>query len=221
MFLGEGMKVLLLVDIQNDFCPGGNLAVEQGDQVVAVANQLIASGIYDLVIASKDWHPSNHSSFASNNLNGPWPDHCIQGSFGAEFHPQLASDKIDQVIIKGTKVEIDSYSAFFDNAKLNQTELDSFLKNVAKRLQISPRDIEVSVCGLALDYCVKATALDAVELGYKTELILDATRAVNINPGDDLKALRELTASGVAIVQSRSILPGIEQATGREINLSA
>lgn len=215
------MKVLLLVDIQNDFCPGGNLAVTHGDQVVAVANQLINSNIFDLIIASKDWHPSNHSSFVSNHPDGIWPDHCIQGTTGAEFHPELDAKKIDQVILKGTKVEIDSYSAFFDNQKLNQTELDSYLKAIAGRLQISPRDIEISVCGLALDYCVKATAIDAVELGYKTELVLDATRAVNINPNDDLKALRELKAKGVEIVESRGILAGIPRGQVQPIHLEA
>ncbi len=215
------MKVLLLVDIQNDFCPGGNLAVAEGDQIVAIANQLISSDLYDLIIASKDWHPSNHSSFLSNSSTGIWPDHCIQGTIGAEFHPDLNTKKIDQIILKGTKVEIDSYSAFFDNQKLNQTELDSYLKAVAKRLQISPRDIEISVCGLALDYCVKASAIDAVELGYKTELVLDATRAVNISPNDDLKALRELKAKGVEIVESRGILAGIQREQVQAINLEA
>lgn len=196
-------KALIIVDVQNDFCPGGALAVAQGDEVVDKINQLQKN--YDLVVATKDWHPLNHKSFASNNnaaigelknLNGisqvMWPDHCVQGTFGAELHEKLHTWKIEKVFTKGENLEVDSYSGFFDNDKKTATGLGDFLKE--------QNITDVDVVGLALDYCVKATALDSKELGFNTRVILDATKAVNLNPEDGTKAVLELIANGVEVV---------------------
>jgi nicotinamidase/pyrazinamidase len=219
------MKVLLLVDIQNDFCPGGALAVSQGDETVAVANELINSGQFDIVVASQDWHPGDHVSFADNHpgkdlyqeieLSYPgregikqtmWPIHCVEHSEGAELHPDLAKDKIDLFVPKGTDRNIDSYSAFFDNERLQETGLRQALQEYAAERGKSLMDVELVVCGLALDYCVAATARDARFLNIETTLAVDGCRAVNLNPDDDVKTLRELTAAGVNIAESREIL---------------
>jgi len=197
------MKTLILVDIQNDFCPGGALAVKKGDDVVAVANGLMDS--FDLVIATQDWHPANHKSFASQHestnagdlfdLNGlaqvAWPDHCIQGSTGAEFHKELNMDSVEKVFQKGTDVEIDSYSGFFDNGRRSSTGLDQFLTDQNAQ--------QVYVMGLATDYCVKFTALDAVDLGFETYLILDGCRGVELQGGDIDAAIKEMKEAGVII----------------------
>jgi nicotinamidase/pyrazinamidase len=197
------MKALILVDIQNDFCPGGNLAVSEGDKIILLVNALQKN--YDLVVATQDFHPITHKSFASNNpgkavgslgeLNGQvqvmWPDHCVQGTKGAEFHPALDMSKVAQVFPKGTNPEVDSYSGFFDNDHKSTTGLGEYLK--------AQGVTAVDVVGLALDYCVKATALDAQKLGFITTVIPSATKAVNLNPGDDLKAIAELQAAGVRV----------------------
>lgn len=196
-------KALIIVDVQNDFCPGGALAVKHGDEVVAVINGLQKN--YDLVVATKDWHPLNHKSFASNNnapvgelrtLNGRpqvmWPNHCVQGTEGAEFHPELNTLKIEKIFTKGENPEVDSYSGFFDNDKKSSTGLGEYLRE--------KKVTEVDVVGLALDYCVKATALDAKNLGFKTRVILDATRAVNLHPEDTNKAVLELTEKGIEVI---------------------
>lgn len=215
------MRVLLVVDVQNDFCPGGALGVPEGDQVVPVVNSLMHSGEFDYVIASQDWHPRNHISFASNNPGSElfsqkeikgidqtmWPDHCKQGSYGSQFHPDLDREGIDFVIQKGINPEVDSYSAFFDNHKLQETGLTYYLKSIAQVNGIEVSDIELTVCGLATDYCVAATARDAVELGIQTSLVVDACRAVNMVAGDDVRALKELADLGVDIVESREIIP--------------
>lgn len=228
------MKVLLLIDLQNDFMPTGSLPVAEGHEVVPVANELIRSGGFDLIVASKDWHPSNHLSFAANHqerspfelidLNGTpqvlWPEHCVQGTTGAEFHPDLETQKIDKVIYKGTNYLIDSYSAFFDNQKLKETELREYLDKQCANRGISRSDLELYVCGLATDYCVKASAIDAASLGYKTHLIVDASRGVNMSPDDSLNALREAAREdagrpGVEIVTSDSLLPARDRAIER------
>jgi nicotinamidase/pyrazinamidase len=195
------MKVLILVDIQNDFCPGGALAVTDGDQVVSVANQLIKSGKFDLIVATKDWHPINHNSFGN-----PWPIHCVQNTWGAELRGDLEINRIDQLVHKGADKNHDSYSGFFDNDKLAETELRGLIMSHANRLSETLEDIELTICGLALDYCVAATAKDARQLGFKTEIVLDACRSVNVNVGDDLLVLRELQQVGVDVVESRQIL---------------
>lgn len=200
------MRALILVDIQNDFLPGGALAVNEGDAVVPVANALVER--YELVVATQDWHPANHRSFAVNNpghqvgevidLDGLsqilWPAHCVQGSAGASFASALAVAQIDAVFQKGTDIAIDSYSGFFDNGQRKATGLDAFLRGKGVD--------EVHLLGLATDYCVKFTALDARKLGLKTSLVLDGCRGVELSPGDVDAALAELRAAGVRVCSS-------------------
>jgi len=200
------MNALILVDIQNDFCPGGALAVPEGDRVVAAAN-LIAPK-FDMVVATQDWHPADHGSFASAHegkkpgdvieLAGLqqilWPDHCVQNTAGAEFHPELKTSRIKKTFRNGTDKNVDCYSGFFDNARRSSTGLDAYLKdNGVDR---------VYICGLATDYCVKFTALDAAELGFETHLVEDACRGVNLKAGDVGRALEEMRAAGVKIISS-------------------
>ena len=225
------MKVLILVDIQNDFCPGGALAVPEGDLVVPVANKLIASGEYDLVIATKDWHPAHHVSFADNHegrevfqqielSSGPqtlWPRHCVEGTPGAELHDGLLKDRIDHIVHKGTDPSIDSYSGFFDNNHQKETPLQGVLQKECDARQVARHDVTVTVCGLALDYCVAATARDAANLGFKTEVVIDGCRAVNITAGDDMRSLRELAGLGVEILTSSVIVP--ERSRERRVEL--
>ena len=182
------MKALILVDIQNDFLPGGALAVPDGDKVIPVANAL--QGVFPLVVATKDWHPAHHGSFAESHLgtkvfeqielNGLpqtlWPVHCVQNTPGAELAAALNRERIAEVFPKGTDAGIDSYSGFFDNGHRKSTGLGEWLK--AKGVT------EVFVCGLATDYCVKFTALDAAQMGFKTHLVEDASRGVNLRPDD-------------------------------------
>ena len=197
------MKALLLVDIQNDFLPGGALPVPHGDEVVPIANRLMPD--YEVIVATQDWHPGNHQSFASQHagkqvgevieLDGLhqmlWPDHCIQGTFGADFAVMLNRQWIGQIIQKGTDPTIDSYSGFFDNARRKATGLDRYLRD--KHVD------EVHVLGLATDYCVKATALDAVDLGFRTVLITEGIRGVELNEGDCRRAIDEMAAAGVQL----------------------
>lgn len=206
------MKVLLLVDIQVGFCTGGNLAVPHGEAVVPVANQLIADGGYDLIAASQDWHPSDHGSFASQHpgkkpfemgeLAGKpqmmWPDHCVQNTADAAFHPELAVASIDYIQQKGEDRAIDSYSAFRDNGQDALTGLSSYL--------IECGATQLDVCGLATDYCVKASAIDAVSMlpGVKVRFIEDASRG--IDPAGVAAAEAEMQAAGIAIVSSRDVL---------------
>jgi nicotinamidase/pyrazinamidase len=203
------MKALILVDIQNDFCKDGALEVPEGNMVVPIANQLMEK--FDLVIATQDWHPANHKSFAANHLfrkpgmvidlNGLeqvlWPIHCVQGSLGAEFVKDLNTEGIDHVFQKGTDPEIDSYSGFFDNGKRKSTGLGDFLKEKGVDT--------VYVMGLATDYCVKFTTLDAIELGFKTYLIQDGCRGVNLNKGDVEAALNDIEQAGATLVNSQDI----------------
>jgi nicotinamidase/pyrazinamidase len=206
------MKALLLVDIQNGFCPGGNLPVAHGDEVVAVANRLIEDGGYDVITASQDWHPANHGSFASQHpgrkpfdmgeLSGQpqvmWPDHCVQGTPDSEFHPDLNVEAIDYIQQKGENPAVDSYSAFRDNDQAALTGLAGYLR----AQQVS----ELDVCGLATDYCVKFSALDAVEMlpGVNVRFVTDASRG--IDPEGVKAAIAEMKASGVGIVSSAEIL---------------
>ena len=197
------MNALLLIDIQNDFLPGGALAVRDGNQVLAVANALMPK--HNLVVATQDWHPANHLSFASQHagkqpgdviqLDGLdqilWPDHCVQGSHGAAFSPLLNRDGIDHVVQKGTDRSIDSYSGFFDNARRKATGLESYLR--------AHGVTEVHLVGLATDYCVRATALEAVDLGFQTVLVLAGCRGVELHPGDCQRAVDEMRAAGVTI----------------------
>jgi nicotinamidase/pyrazinamidase len=203
------MKTLILVDIQSDFCPGGALAVAEGDRVVEVANAI--SRRFDLVVATQDWHPPGHGSFASSNpghvpgelisLGGLeqvlWPDHCVYGSEGAEFHSDLDLGPVEAIFRKGTDRSFDSYSGFFDNGRRKDTGLAAYLRG---------RGVdEVFVMGLATDYCVKFTALDALESGFRTSLIEDGCRGVELAPGDVAAAVAAMERAGIQRVQSREI----------------
>lgn len=207
-------RALLLIDIQNGFCPGGNLPVAEGDHVVPVANALMKSGRYDLIVASRDWHPADHGSFASQHpgakpfdmgeLNGQpqvlWPDHCVQGTADAEFHPALDRALIDHVQTKGENRSVDSYSAFRDNDRAALTGLADYLK----RKGVTALD----VMGLATDYCVKFSALDAVDMlpGVAVRFIEDGSRG--IDPQGVKTAIAEMRSAGIAVVQSADILAG-------------
>lgn len=204
------MKALILVDIQNDFLPGGTLAVPHGNQVVPVANRV--QRFFETVVATQDWHPAAHGSFAVHHagkkpgdlitLGGLpqvlWPTHCVQGTRGAEFAPGLETARITKTFPKGTDQEIDSYSGFFDNGHRKATGLGEYLRNLGVR--------EVYVLGLATDYCVKATALDAQQLGFETHLIVDGCRGVELAPGDVQRALDAMRNAGVKIVTSEKLM---------------
>lgn len=201
------MKALLVVDVQNDFCPGGALAVEDGDTLVEGINRVAQK--FDIVVTTQDWHPQNHGSFASNHsgakpfdmgtLSGRdqvlWPDHCVQNSPGADLHPELQVN--GRNFVKGTNPEADSYSGFFDDDGAS-TGLDEYLK--------SENVTEVYICGLATDFCVKFTGLDALKQGYKTVVLEDLCKGVNMDPADSDRALSELQNAGGSIEQSRSIV---------------
>ena len=202
-------RALILVDIQNDFMPTGALPVADGHAVVPVANALIAE--FDTVVATQDWHPANHGSFASQHagkspyelidLNGLeqvlWPDHCVQGSEGAKFVAGLNVDGISAVFPKGTDPSVDSYSGFFDNGHRRDTGLAAWLRE---------RDIErLWVLGVATDYCVKFTVLDALREGFDTSLVIDGCRGVNMNEGDVDAAIEAMREAGAKIVESRSV----------------
>ena len=201
--------VLILVDIQNDFCPGGSLAVPDGDAVVSLANRL--QPYFQCVVATQDWHPADHMSFASNhpghqagevmNLEGMgqvlWPDHCVQDTRGAEFHPELDVSRFDRVVHKGVDRRIDSYSAFFDNAHMRSTGLGEYLREHGVDT--------VYLMGLATDYCVMYSCLDALKLGFKTFVILDGCRGIDLTRGDIERAVAEMAAQGACIMSSRDI----------------
>ena len=199
---------LLVIDVQNDFCPGGQLAVTDGDQVVGPINQMISQA--NAVIATQDWHPAGHTSFASRHDGrnpfetievsyGPqtlWPDHCVQGTEGAAFHPDLHIDVAQMIIRKGFCAEVDSYSAFFENDKTTVTGLHGYLQD---------RGVQTLVmAGLATDYCVAYSALDAARLGYEVQVILPACRAIDLE-GSLAAAAQQMTSAGVRLSDS---LPG-------------
>lgn len=202
-------KALILVDVQNDFSPTGALPVAEGDMIIPVINRLMPH--FEHIIATKDWHPAGHASFASTNdqpegevinLNGipqvMWPDHCVQDTEGAEFIPGLNSGAITHVIHKGTDIEIDSYSGFFDNQRLQSTGLADYLRDQ----EIN----EVYLAGLATDYCVKFTALDSISLGFVTYVIQDACRGVEMAQGDVESAWKQMKQAGCKLVQSGDIV---------------
>jgi nicotinamidase/pyrazinamidase len=204
------MKALILVDIQTDFLPGGALAVPDGDAIIPVVNRLQIK--FPLVVATQDWHPVNHGSFAANHpgknvfeqidLNGLpqtlWPVHCVQGTPGAELATGLQWERIAKIFPKGTDAGIDSYSGLNDNGHRKSTGLGEWLK--AKGVT------EVFVCGLATDYCVKFTALDAAQMGFKTFFIEDASRGVNLQPNDVANAVAEMNRAGIEVIQSQQVL---------------
>jgi len=201
------MKALLLIDIQNDFIPGGALAVPEGDQIIAVVNQL--QNQFDLVVATQDWHPEHHKSFASSHpgkqtfekidLDGLeqvlWPDHCKQGSRGAALAPGLHLQKVEAIFRKGTDLDIDSYSGFYDNGHRKNTGLAAYLRG---------RNIsEIYLAGLAGDYCVYFSAKDARQEGFTTYVIDDAIRA--INKEDYQKAKADIVQKGGKIINSQDL----------------
>lgn len=197
-------KALILVDIQNDFIPGGALAVAGGDEVIMVANAAMRH--FDHIIATQDWHPTDHKSFASQHeekkpgefieLNGQlqilWPDHCVMNTWGAKFAPGLDTGSITKVIQKGMNKEVDSYSGFFDNAQNHPTGLMDYLR--------SQEITDLYIMGLATDYCVKYTALDARKLRFSTNLIIEGIRGVEVNPGDCDAAIEEMKKVGVKVI---------------------
>ena len=204
------MNCLLIVDIQNDFLPGGALAVPQGDAVVPLINRL--QDRFDLVLATQDWHPPDHGSFAASHpghkvgdvieLDGVpqilWPVHCVQNSPGAQFSRALDTTRLARVFRKGIDRKIDSYSTFFDNAKRRSTGLADYLREQNVH--------EIFICGLATDYCVRFSVLDALELSFPVTVIEDACRGVNLQPDDSAKALRELRKAGAKIQSSSQLL---------------
>ncbi|HNW34378.1 MAG TPA: bifunctional nicotinamidase/pyrazinamidase [Candidatus Ozemobacteraceae bacterium] len=203
------MRALVLVDLQNDFMPGGALAVPDGDAVVHVANRLIP--LFDLVIATQDWHPADHGSFAASHAGRKpgevielaglpqmlWPVHCVQGSPGAAFHRDLDPRGVSHVIRKGIHRDADSYSGFFDNGGQHDTGLEAFLW--ARGAE------ELHIMGLATDYCVKFTVLDACRLGFRVNVIEDGCRAVNLAPGDGEKAIHDMEQAGATRIHSKVI----------------
>jgi len=202
-------RALLLVDVQNDFCPAGSLAVERGDEVVAVINRI--SPAFTRVVATQDWHPRDHLSFASNHpgrrpletieVNGIeqvlWPDHCLQGTPGAELHPQLDSRGIGLILRKGMRSGLDSYSAFFENDRSTRTGLAEYLRGLGIE--------ELVICGLATDYCVLASAMDARGLGFGVTLVRDACRGVDHPAGSVGRALAAMEKAGVRVVESSAV----------------
>jgi nicotinamidase/pyrazinamidase len=194
---------LIVIDVQNDFCPGGRLAVADGDAVVPQINALMQD--FATVVLTQDWHPADHASFAANHAGaaefsltqmpyGPqvlWPVHCVQGSPGAAFHAALRTDPAQLVIRKGFRPAIDSYSAFFENDRATPTGLDGYLRNRGVTA--------LTLAGLATDYCVAYSALDAARLGYAVRVVLSACRAIDLN-GSLQAALDQMKAAGVTLV---------------------
>ncbi len=199
------MKALLLVDLQYDFFPGGALAVKEGDKILPAIDKLLKMD-WDLITASQDWHPPDHKSFASMHkgkkvgdkidLDGIeqilWPDHCVRDTRGAEFYPGWDTERVDKVFCKGVDTNADSYSAFFDNGHRRSTGLGQYLKE---------RNItEVYIAGLATDYCVKFSVSDALELGFKTYIVMEGVKGVNLKPEDSEQALRTMQERGAVLV---------------------
>lgn len=201
------MKALIIVDVQLDFLPGGALAVPDGDAVLPVINKI--QHHFDLIVATQDWHPAGHKSFASEHsgknvfekiqLNGLeqvlWPDHCLQGTAGAEFAPALNMNRVEAIFRKGMDSEIDSYSGFYDNGHLKATGMEAYLKGRGVK--------EIFVCGLAADYCVYFTALDGLMLEFEATILEDATRA--ISPEGFETAKEDLLAKGGAVMRTSSL----------------
>jgi nicotinamidase/pyrazinamidase len=202
-------SVLLVVDVQVDFCPGGNLSVPDGDKVVPVINRL--NRAFQRIVATQDWHPQNHVSFASNHpgsdpfdiIRGKegeqilWPDHCVPGTPGAEFHPQLDTLCFDLIVRKGTDPALDSYSAFFENDHKTPTGLHFYLEGLKVK--------SVYLVGLALDVCVYFSAIDALKLGFHTVLVEDACRGIDSPPGSQKARMEEMRKSGVHILKAADV----------------
>jgi len=194
---------LIVIDLQNDFCPGGALAVAEGGQIVPGVNSRMAEA--EAVILTQDWHPADHSSFASQHAGrapmqmidmpyGPqvlWPDHCVQGSQGAAFHPGLETDRADLIIRKGFRRQIDSYSAFYENDQTTPTGLEGYLRTRGLT--------ELEFVGLATDFCVAWSAMDAAKLGFKVRVLTSLCRGIDLD-GSMARALDDMRAAGVELV---------------------
>lgn len=203
------MKALLIVDLQNDFCPGGALEVPEGDEIVPTVNKLV--NVFDTVIQTQDWHPADHSSFASTHEGQEpyetiemdygeqvlWPDHCVQGSMGAEFHPELNTMKTQVIIRKGFRKSIDSYSTFYENDKETPTGLTGYLEQ---------RGItDLYTVGLATDFCVKWSILDGIDEGFNMHIVKDAVKGIDLNGSLD-EAWKEMKEKGANVVTSDDLL---------------
>jgi nicotinamidase/pyrazinamidase len=189
-------KVLLIIDFQNDFCPGGALAVDEGDQIAEPIGRLWKE--FDHVLATRDWHPPDHASFETEG--GPWPVHCVRGTPGAEFHPSMNKIEIDEVVDVGVGREDEGYSGF------EKSSLERLLRERGVE--------EVAVVGLATDYCVRASAIDAARLGFDTTVVTDAIRAVDVEPGDGERALEEMRAAGARLATADELVADQHQAGG-------
>ena len=210
----KNRKALLIIDMQNDFFPGGSLPVQKAPEIIPVIKELLTQPL-DVVLATKDWHPNDHISFAVEHGKQPgdqivinnqqqvlWPVHCVQNTPGADFCDYLNRVKLDEVFFKGVDKQVDSYSAFFDNNHEKSTGLEKFLKTN----QIDT----LYVVGVATEYCVKYSVLDALSLDFKTYVIVDACRGVDINPGDCEKALVQMQEAGAILINSHLLQFGVE-----------
>lgn len=218
------MNALLIVDLQNDFMPGGPLGVNEGDNIIPIINDLCKMP-FDVIVATKDWHPSKHISFAENHGKKPgkhitidgidqilWPRHCVQETIGAELVSSLNKNNIHYIVHKGTDPKIDSYSTFFDNLHLKKTGLHDFLKQ---------RGInKIYIVGLATDYCVKYSVLDALRLGYKPYIIVDACRGVNIKPDDSENALKMMKTAGAILTTYSEVKSELSKGNGKTKQLT-
>ncbi|HVU86005.1 MAG TPA: bifunctional nicotinamidase/pyrazinamidase [Pirellulales bacterium] len=206
--MGPG-RALVIIDLQNDFLPGGALPVPCGNEIVAVANHV--APLFELVVATQDWHPADHVSFAVNHagrrpgdvidVGGQrqtlWPVHCVQGSHGAALAAGLNAEDITRIIQKGTDSSVDSYSAFFDNTRGRATGLEDFLRSANVR--------QLFLLGLATEYCVAYSALDALRLGFTVWIVVDGCRGIDLTPGDAASALKSLSEGGANLIHSREL----------------
>jgi nicotinamidase/pyrazinamidase len=199
-------KALIVIDVQNDFCPGGNLAVNDGDKVVPVINSVMNK--FDIIIGTQDWHPQSHVSFASNHkgknvydqidvdgiIQTLWPDHCVQGTCGADFHKDINNNKFNCVIRKGANPKIDSYSAFVENDKKSETGLHGYLNALKVKA--------ICLCGLATDYCVYYSAMDAVKYGFITSVLINACKGINVPEGSIDKCIKDMKGAGIKVIKT-------------------
>jgi len=205
-------KALVIIDVQNDFCPGGSLAVPEGDRVVPYINTIMP--VFDTVIATQDWHPASHGSFASTHpgkkpfetgaVSGIeqtlWPDHCVAGTAGAELHPALRTEPVGLILRKGMNVHVDSYSAFTENDRTTRTGLHGYLSALGIKT--------VCLCGLATDFCVYYTAMDSVNLGFRTVVVLDACSGIDLPAGNVKRCIEDMKSHGISISSTQEILHG-------------
>ena len=204
------VKALILVDLQNDFLPGGALGVPEGDAIIPLINEMVHYP-FDLIVATNDWHPSDHGSFASNHQGKKvgdhiqiagldqilWPIHCVQGTWGSEFAPGWDFTQVDKVIYKGTDPLIDSYSTFYDNGHRKSTGLEIYLKDKGVT--------DIYIAGLTTEYCVTYTVLDAIQLGFRPYVIIDACRGVNLKPDDSEKAIDKMRKAGASLLSFKDL----------------